>query len=71
MAGDFKRAAELHGKLFPLAKGLLALETNPIPIKTAMAVKGLVAEEFRLPLCPMQPANRQRLCTLLAEQGIG
>ena len=39
----------------------LALESNPIPIKTLMAAKGMIEEEFRLPLCSMQKENKARL----------
>jgi len=69
-SGDFAVAAEHHRKLFALGKNLLSLETNPIPIKTAMAMKGMIAEEFRLPLCPMVPANRERLGAILKEGGL-
>jgi len=69
LAGDFKTAADRHDKLFALAKGMLSLETNPIPIKTAMALKGMIAEEFRLPMCPIAPANRQKLEKLLKDYG--
>src|SRR5205814_2186278 len=46
--GDWKRARELHYKLFPLARAAF-LETNPIPIKEAMAMAGMIEPEFRLP----------------------
>ncbi len=65
LAGDSGRARAVHEELYPLAKGLLSLESNPLPIKTALAMKGLIAEEFRLPMCPMQEANRQALRQLL------
>jgi 4-hydroxy-tetrahydrodipicolinate synthase len=67
LQGDFAAAAAQHAKLFGLGKAMLSLETNPIPIKTAMAMKGMIAEEFRLPLCPMQPANKQKLQTVLQD----
>jgi len=70
LAGDIATARQWHRKTFGLAKSLLSLETNPIPIKTAMAMKGMLAEEFRLPLCPMQPANRQKLKAALDAYGI-
>jgi 4-hydroxy-tetrahydrodipicolinate synthase len=37
------------------------IETNPIPAKTALAMMGRIREEFRLPLCEMSPANREKL----------
>ena len=62
--GDWKRARELHYKLFPLARAAF-LETNPIPIKEAMAMAGMIEPEFRLPMCRMGDANRDRLRTIL------
>lgn len=68
LAGRLEEARAAHRRLFPLARALLSLETNPIPIKTALALRGLCREEFRLPLCAMSTENRARLETLLAEQ---
>ena len=65
--GNFAAALEAHRALYPLAKALLSLDTNPIPIKTALAVKGWCAEEFRLPLCPMDATKRARLVALVNE----
>jgi len=70
LRGDWESARKRHLKMFKLAKGLLTLEVNPVPIKTAMAIKGMLAEEFRLPLCPMSPANRERLQAVMEEYGI-
>jgi 4-hydroxy-tetrahydrodipicolinate synthase len=60
LAGDFAGALALHRRLYPLFTDLF-LESNPIPIKAVMAEAGLIAEEYRLPLCEMSAANRQRL----------
>ncbi len=54
-----------HRKLYRLARDLLSLDTNPMPIKTALAIRGRMAEEFRLPMCAMSPANRQKLVATL------
>jgi 4-hydroxy-tetrahydrodipicolinate synthase len=62
--GDWKRARELHYRLFPLARAAF-LETNPIPIKEAMAMAGMIEPEFRLPMCRMSDANRERLRAVL------
>lgn len=70
LRGDWETARKWHLKMFKLAKGLLTLEVNPIPIKTAMAIKGMLTEEFRLPLCPMSPANRERLLAVMKEYGL-
>jgi 4-hydroxy-tetrahydrodipicolinate synthase len=67
--GDWKRARELHGKLFPLARAAF-LETNPIPIKEAMAMAGMIEPEFRLPLCRMGEANREKLRGILRAYGL-
>jgi len=55
--------------MFRLARAMF-VETNPIPIKTAMAAAGMVAEEFRLPMCPMHPANREKLLAAMREYGL-
>jgi 4-hydroxy-tetrahydrodipicolinate synthase len=62
--GDWKRARDLHFKLFPLARAAF-LETNPIPIKEAMAMAGMLEAEFRLPMCRMGDANRDKLRAIL------
>jgi len=67
LSGDWETARAWHSRLFPLAQGLLKLDTNPIPIKTALALRGMIAEEFRLPICPMDDAGRARLETILSE----
>lgn len=70
LRGDWETARKWHLKMFALAKGLLSLETNPIPIKTAMAMAGMCGDEFRLPMCPMQPANKEKLAAALKAYGI-
>jgi 4-hydroxy-tetrahydrodipicolinate synthase len=66
LEGDWKRARELHHRLFPLARAAF-IETNPIPIKEAMAMAGMIEPEFRLPLCRMADANRERLRAVLRQ----
>jgi len=66
---DWKRARELHLKLFPLTKAMF-IETNPIPVKEAMAMMGMIAPEFRLPLCRMSEPNRERLKKILTQFGL-
>jgi 4-hydroxy-tetrahydrodipicolinate synthase len=65
LAGDLPSAQREHDDLFPLMKALF-LETNPVPVKTALAAMGRLAEEFRLPLVPMEPATKQELLAALA-----
>ncbi|OGK78850.1 MAG: 4-hydroxy-tetrahydrodipicolinate synthase [Candidatus Rokubacteria bacterium GWC2_70_16] len=69
LAGDWKLARELHLRLFPLSRAMF-IETNPIPVKEAMAMMGRLEPEFRLPLCRMTDANRERLRTVLKQQGL-
>jgi len=70
LAGDWKQARELHLKLFPLSRAVF-IETNPIPVKEALAMMGKLAEpEFRLPMCRMAEANRPRLRAVLASLGL-
>ena len=66
---DFARATKLHRKLYPLFRALF-VEPNPVPLKAALARAGIISSEaVRLPLCPMEPANRATLVRALS--GIG
>jgi 4-hydroxy-tetrahydrodipicolinate synthase len=67
LAGDLAAAREAHNSLFRLAKALLSADTNPVPIKTALSVRGRCAEEFRLPMCALEPRKRSRLIALVNE----
>jgi len=69
LAGDWKLARELHWKLFPLCRAMF-IETNPIPVKQTMALMGMIELEYRLPMCPMSEANRQRLLSVLEPLGL-
>lgn len=62
---DWDEARRRHDALFPLMRDLLRLDTNPIPIKTALAIRGQMAEEFRLPMCPLDSVKRKKLEALL------
>ena len=68
--GDMAAARAAHRELYPLAKALLSLDTNPIPIKTALALRGLCTDEFRLPLCGLSEDNRRKLTRLLDEASL-
>ncbi|MBI3011557.1 MAG: 4-hydroxy-tetrahydrodipicolinate synthase [Candidatus Omnitrophica bacterium] len=68
-AGRHDEAIRWHQRLLPLVKALF-LETNPIPVKTAMGLLGLIEAELRLPLCEMSEANVARLKTALQEYGL-
>ncbi len=69
LKGDFERAGRIHTKLFPLFKDLF-IETNPVPLKAAMAMMGLCEETYRLPLVPMGDANRAQLKKTLLALGL-
>jgi 4-hydroxy-tetrahydrodipicolinate synthase len=64
--GDVKQAAFLHRKMFALFKDLF-IEPNPVPVKTALAWRGIMSGEVRLPLCEMSEVNRARLRKTLEE----
>jgi 4-hydroxy-tetrahydrodipicolinate synthase len=59
----------VHWKLFPICRAMF-METNPIPIKEAMAMVGMIRAEWRLPMCPMSDANRDRLRKVLINAGV-
>jgi len=65
LRGDVALARMHHAEVFALATALGRFGPNPVPIKTAMALQGLCAEEFRLPLCPMEESARASMERLL------
>ncbi len=66
LTGDYAKARSLHRKLYPLFKGFF-IESNPVPIKVAMARAGIIgSEEVRLPLSPLSDASRKTLLAALA-----
>ncbi len=69
LEGDWETARAIHRKYYRVF-GDIFIETNPIPIKTALVMMNRIAEEFRLPLCSMDPANRQKLEATLRAAGI-
>ena len=66
MKGQHDKARALHYKLEPLNASMF-IETNPIPVKTALAMMGKIQEEFRMPLCEMAPANKEKLKKVLTD----
>ena len=69
LEGDHSAAAKHHRSVSGLATALGRLGPNPLPIKTAMAVLGLLNEEFRLPLCPLDAEARSRIESILETHG--
>ncbi|WP_374718438.1 4-hydroxy-tetrahydrodipicolinate synthase [Parageobacillus toebii] len=63
-AGELAKAAKLHQKLLPIMKGLFAAP-NPVPVKTALQLKGLDVGSVRLPLVPLTEQERIELMNLL------
>lgn len=68
-AGDLARARSVHYRLMPLVDALFC-ETNPVPVKAALAMRGLIHEELRLPLVPISNGNRERLQAVMKELGL-
>lgn len=69
LAGDFAGARALQYRLLPLMEANF-IESNPGPVKAAMALMGLVEEQLRLPLVPVQEKTRARLAEVLTELGL-
>ena len=67
-AGDTAKAKRLHYDLAPLCRACF-LETNPVPVKTALALLGKVGPELRLPLVPLLPKNYEKLKEILVSCG--
>ncbi|MFH0940677.1 MAG: 4-hydroxy-tetrahydrodipicolinate synthase [Candidatus Omnitrophota bacterium] len=67
--GDIRQARRLHYKMLPLIKAVF-IETNPIPVKTAMGLMGLCEPSLRLPMCEMMPENLAKLKIAMKEYGL-
>ncbi len=67
--GDWETARRIHFDLAEINKSLF-IETNPIPVKTALQIMGRMNAEFRLPLTPMSEENRARLKKTLERYGV-
>ena len=65
-ANDWEKARQLHNKLLPLME-FNFVESNPIPVKTGVALMGKIEDNFRLPLIKMTDANKQKMKDLLKE----
>ena len=70
LGGDWILARELHAELFGLCRGLLALSTNPIPIKTALEILGRDTGALRLPMCAPDEATRKAIVELLSSSRV-
>lgn len=65
LAGEFAEALALQKQYYPLMRGLMSLDVNPVPVKTAVALQGHCTDELRLPLAPMDEDNLVALRALL------
>jgi 4-hydroxy-tetrahydrodipicolinate synthase len=68
-AGDFAGARAQHLRILPLMQ-VNFVEANPIPVKAAMAMMGLLTERYRLPLVPPSDASRAKIAGVLASMGL-
>jgi 4-hydroxy-tetrahydrodipicolinate synthase len=69
-AGRTAEALHWHRRLFTLARDLLSVATNPIPLKTAMKLLGRDTGELRLPLCPLDATGEARIAQTLRAYGL-
>jgi len=67
--GNIQQASKLHYKMLPLIKAIF-IETNPIPVKTAMGLMGLCEPDLRLPMCAMSQDNLEKLKKALKDYGL-
>jgi 4-hydroxy-tetrahydrodipicolinate synthase len=68
--GNFREALKIHQQYYRLLAAFLKLDVNPVPIKTAMALKGFCTDELRLPLVGMAPDKAAELKSILQELAI-
>ena len=69
LAGDFKCGTEMQLKYLKLINALFC-EVNPVPVKTAAELMGIASGELRLPLCEMEPENREKLTRIMQDYGL-
>ncbi|MBK1882961.1 4-hydroxy-tetrahydrodipicolinate synthase [Luteolibacter pohnpeiensis] len=67
LAGDFADALAQQKQYYPLFRGLMSLDTNPVPIKSAVALQGHCSSELRLPLAPLSDEANEKLIALMKE----
>lgn len=67
--GNLIEAKNLHYKIFPLCEAMF-IETNPVPVKEALGLMGLISPEIRLPLVPLKAANHQKVKEVLQTYGL-
>jgi len=65
-AGDMEKARQLHLRTLKINNAMF-IESNPVPVKTALGLMGKCSDEVRLPLCPMSDANKAKLAGIMKE----
>lgn len=70
LEGEYGEALELHKRYYPLLSGLMSFDTNPVPIKSAVALQGHCTSELRLPLIPLSDEKTESLRGLLKTYGL-
>ncbi len=68
-AGDLADARQIHLDTLKIGNAMF-IESNPIPVKTALGLMGKCSDELRLPLCPMGEANKAKLAAIMKEYGL-
>ncbi|HEY5498571.1 MAG TPA: dihydrodipicolinate synthase family protein, partial [Syntrophales bacterium] len=68
-AGNLKKAKDMHFKMVPLIDSLF-IETNPVPVKAALAMMGKIDYEVRLPLAKMSEGNYEKLKKVMMTYGL-
>ncbi len=69
LEGRTKEAADMQLRYHRLMNAMFT-QVNPIPVKTAMSMMGWCRNEFRMPLCPMEPQENEKLASMLADYGL-
>jgi len=69
LTGKIDEAREIHFRTLPVVQALF-IETNPVPVKEALAMMGLPSGKLRLPLVPLRPENRETLRKVLIQFNI-
>ncbi|MDI6736059.1 MAG: 4-hydroxy-tetrahydrodipicolinate synthase [bacterium] len=67
--GNFEEAKKLHYKIFPICEAMF-IETNPVPVKEALGMMGMILPEVRLPLVPLRDTNREKVQEVLHTYGL-
>lgn len=70
LAGDFRKAQVIHRRFYPLMSAFLKLDTNPVPIKTALALKGMIRSDLRLPMVGMSAEKAAELRAVMSGLGL-